>query len=863
MGMARTTSGQPRIAAPERRDGDRAGTSSPAALLAYAAAQLAGRGSGGQPGGVAELLRRCALTFGTQAAVALVVRPGQEAVPLGSHPAGAAGPELLGELAALARKPSVRRGGCVRSRVHHDHGPAASQSGPGRDETVSVLVATARPRDDTALCLIALIGGRARWTDADRTAVHALANTLCAIQRLANNREDLAGRQAVAEAVIGATHDAVVVADSDGRIVRFNEAAERLYGRQAADMLGEPATALLVPGQRRGAGPRPRGQPGRTGLPALTSRLEISRPDGSNRAADLTRLTLDVGGVRHACYVARDITEQEQAVSALASSETRFRVLSHLAPVGIAEVDADGRCTFVNERWSVLTSLPGADCAGRPWLDFIDQADAARVWQQWELARAAGHELRTDFRLGHAGTEAEPLWVSAAIAAAPDGPGHRGGYLVAITNISARKRAEAERARLLNAERAAVQRMTEQTERLRSLVAAAIPGILLLDENHNILQVNQSLCDLLGIAGPAEEVTGNVTDQVTAAVRRTFADPDGVIATMRQYRISEQRAEGMRIPCTDGRVLESDFWPVVVDGQYRGGAWLLWNMSDRAESEQEDSRRLESELASRREAEHAKAELAEQNEQLRAQNEQKMRFLGTVSHELRVPLASIVSYVELLEDEPGLPDAAAEYLEVIQRNAERLMHLVGDLLLLRSLEDGVVPLELAPVSVRDLVADAVRSAEPSARRDGKTLDWSAADGPALIADRARILQVIDNLIANALKFTAPGDTIAVRAAPQAARWRIEVTDSGIGIPAEELGQLCRRFYRASNSARSGRPGFGLGLSIVKEILDMHGGQLDVTSTVGAGSTFALTLPAAGPDGDQIQSAGGERNASAA
>lgn len=545
---------------------------------------------------------------------------------------------------------------------------------------------------------------------------------------------------------------------------------------------------------------------------------------------------------------------------ALAGSETRFRVLSHLAPVGIAEVDADGRCTFVNERWSVLTSQTAADCAGRSWLEFVHPDDAARVWRQWELARAAGHELRVDFRLGRAG--AEPLWVGAAVAAAPDSPGHPAGYLVAITNISARKRAEGERARLLQAERAAAARMTEQTERLRSLVAAAIPGIMLLDENHNILQVNQALCDLLGIGKPADEIAGNVSDQITGAVRQTFADPEGVIATMRQYRLREERAEGVRIPCADGRVLECDFWPIIVSGRYRGGAWLLWNMSERAESEQEHSRRLQSELASRREAEHARAELAEQNDELRAQNEQKMRFLATVSHELRVPLASIVSYVELLEDEPGLPNVAGEYLDVIQRNAERLMHLVGDLLLLRRLEDGVLPMELTPVSVRDLVADAARSAAPAARRDGRRLDWSVTGGPPLVADRARILQVVDNLVANALKFTEPGGAITIRAEQAGDRWRIAVSDSGIGIPPEEAGRLCQRFFRASNTARSGRPGFGLGLSIVKEIVDMHDGELDVTSTIGAGSTFTITLPAAGPAVADQRPEAGKRGTSA-
>jgi signal transduction histidine kinase len=113
----------------------------------------------------------------------------------------------------------------------------------------------------------------------------------------------------------------------------------------------------------------------------------------------------------------------------------------------------------------------------------------------------------------------------------------------------------------------------------------------------------------------------------------------------------------------------------------------------------------------------------------------------------------------------------------------------------------------------------------------------------VLADRARLVQVIDNLIANAVKFTNEGGHVGVTAAADGQEWRIDVTDSGIGIPPDDLGHLFDRFFRASNATSAGRPGSGLGLSIVKEVAELHGGRVEVTSTLGAGTTIHLFLPA--------------------
>jgi signal transduction histidine kinase len=286
---------------------------------------------------------------------------------------------------------------------------------------------------------------------------------------------------------------------------------------------------------------------------------------------------------------------------------------------------------------------------------------------------------------------------------------------------------------------------------------------------------------------------------------------------------------GEQHACADGRTVEWDYWPVLVDGRYRGGIWLAWDMSDRKELERQ---RIE-----------AQRQLAEQNERLRKLDEARNQFLAIVSHELRTPLTSIVSFSELIKGEAdGLTAEGVKFLDIIERNADRLHRLVGDLLMLDRLEAGALPLDLAPVSIADLAAEAVRSAAPAAAKQGIAIEVSAGDGPLVAADHRRLMQVLDNLIANAVKFSHRNRRVLVTAGYAGGQWRIDVTDTGIGIPAEEAGQLFSRFVRASNARTAGLPGTGLGLSVVKVLTEMHGGHVEVASTLGRGSTFSVFLP---------------------
>jgi signal transduction histidine kinase len=253
-------------------------------------------------------------------------------------------------------------------------------------------------------------------------------------------------------------------------------------------------------------------------------------------------------------------------------------------------------------------------------------------------------------------------------------------------------------------------------------------------------------------------------------------------------------------------------------------------------------------ITTRKRAEEARAQVEAERERVlaqeREQNRLKDEFVATVSHELRTPLTSIIGYLEIMLDgEAGeLEPEQKAYLEVIERNAGGLLELVRDLLFVGQVNAGRVDLDLEPVSLSQLAAECVESARPAAEEKGIQFTFRGDEMPTLPGDRRRLVQVADNLISNALKFTDRGGTVAVRSIIEADdRAVFEVEDSGIGIPDVDQPRLFTRFYRASAASERAVPGTGLGLSIAKMIVDAHGGQISFESREGTGSTFRVEL----------------------
>ncbi|HEX3806100.1 MAG TPA: HAMP domain-containing sensor histidine kinase [Gaiellaceae bacterium] len=251
-----------------------------------------------------------------------------------------------------------------------------------------------------------------------------------------------------------------------------------------------------------------------------------------------------------------------------------------------------------------------------------------------------------------------------------------------------------------------------------------------------------------------------------------------------------------------------------------------------------------SERLARREAEQAQQLLSYQNQQLVELDRLKDEFVSSVSHELRTPLTSISGYVELLKEDEASEERRA-YLEIVDRNAERLLGLVSDLLFSARLQDGQLELQRDEVDVRRIVEHAAESARPRADAAKIGLSVEASDVPTILGEPDRLAQLLDNLVSNAIKFTPAGGEVNVRLGARDGLVHIEVSDTGIGIPESERERLFQRFFRSQTALERQIQGTGLGLYISKAIVQAHGGRIGVQSGETEGTTFVVELPVAG------------------
>lgn len=237
--------------------------------------------------------------------------------------------------------------------------------------------------------------------------------------------------------------------------------------------------------------------------------------------------------------------------------------------------------------------------------------------------------------------------------------------------------------------------------------------------------------------------------------------------------------------------------------------------------------------------------LQAQNAKLQELNRVKNDFVSTVSHELRTPLTAIKGSIGLiLGGVTGtIPPETADMLKITQKNTDRLIRLINEVLDIAKIEAGHIQMHFDKHSLVDTISHAVMGIEAFAQTQGIKLDWEKPQiSPLVVADRDRLEQVLTNLLSNAIKFTEPGGKVTVRAFWESDRVVIEVSDTGEGIPEEFLERIFEKFQQATNAVNHQKEGTGLGLAIARAIVEEHGGSIWVSSKVAHGSTFAFSLP---------------------
>jgi PAS domain S-box-containing protein len=505
------------------------------------------------------------------------------------------------------------------------------------------------------------------------------------------------------------------------------------------------------------------------------------------------------------------LRQREQAETNLREAEAGYQALVEQLPLAIYIRGLDVRTSnvYVSPQVEPMLGYPTEQWRTDPDLfaGIIHPDDRKRVLAETAQVRRTGQPLRSEYRCIAA--DGRVVWVEDETFIVQDANGKPQYVQGFLLDITARKSAQ------------------EAREQLAAIVESSDDAIISADLSGSITSWNAGAERVYGYR--SEEILGRSIS--TLAPQEQSEEPLELLEALKEGR-GVAHYEAVRVRKDGARIDVSLALSPIRDssGNVIGASAITRDITARKEAERELERLLVLER--------------EQNERLLELDKLKDEFVALVSHELRTPLTSIRGYLELvLDGEAGdVTDEQRQFLGVVERNADRLLALVGDLLFLAQVEAGKLALEVGAVDVAALASESVEAARPLAEDKDITLTLATGPVPLLAGDNARISQLVDNLVSNALKFTPERGRVDVRAHALDGSAVIEVRDTGIGIPSDEQDRLFERFFRSSNATERQIQGTGLGLAISKAIVDAHGGQIGVSSELDAGTTFRVSLP---------------------
>ena len=708
------------------------------------------------------------------------------------------------------------------------------------------------------------------WTPAELTLLEALAlaaETEIAL-RMANLELLLTSQRM--RSVLDTTQDAFVSAEPDGRVAAWNAAAERLFGYPVADAIGRPIAELIVPERLRGAHEAGLARIRAGNAPRLAGqRLQLDAADRAGREfpIEMTLQVVDEHGrpVLHAFL--HDISDR---VRAQVLREAQHSVSRALADAGSAEDAATGTIAAVatalnwtyGEFWLTdpssdtvgrigswtrpgrdlgafsgqepITFRRGEGLAGVVWdtdaeLWIPEVADDPRTADRREPARRAG--LHTAIGLP-VRSDDRTLGVLLFFTSTVDVPGD--DLLAMLDGVCAHLGRHFERRR---------------AEDLALMLAAARR-----DFDRAIAQVNDFVWTFeIRPDGSAKGIYAS-PDSSGIFGGRLPADAS-LVSAMAAHVHPDDAAQmaTLRATVTGGQPAEAEVRVLGMDGRTR---WVWVRAIPRTEADRRFVDGVATDITDRHEIADQREQLLtdqrQQNRRLRELDQMKDDLVALVSHELRNPLSTIIAYTEMLLDDPGLTGDHRHLTAVIERHSAHMSGLVDDLLEMAHIESGQLGMDPQPIPLARIVRESTDDRRPAADVKHLTLTVDVPRHLPVYADPARLRQVLDNLVSNAIKYTPAGGNIVIKGhrGPHAGSAAVlTVTDTGIGIPADQYPHLFDRFFRASNAVSAGIKGTGLGLAITKAIIDAHAGSIraDPAGPHG-GTTFTLTLPSAPPGG---------------
>lgn len=672
-------------------------------------------------------------------------------------------------------------------------------------------------------------------------------------------------------ALIESANDAIISKTLDGIITSWNEGARRIFGYEADEVIGKPITILIPEGHLDEE-------------PAILARLRAGkriehyetvrmRKDGTLIDISLTVSPIKGpdGTIVGASKIARDITEQRQARRALDEATDRLKLALDAARLGDWSWDAKTDVVTMSENAANFFGIPpGPHITWTQMSGLLHEDDRERARTAVETALANRGEYDVEYRVKHVDKSDGWVWVAAKGHGIYDDDGSVVGMMGLLQDISTRKtneetlREQAEALRTLNemGQKISAELDLHNTVQAVTDAATELIGARFGSFFYNVLNEKGASYMLYTLAGvPREAFEHFPMPRATDLFGPTFRG-EGVV------RIDEVKLDpryGKNSPyygMPEGHLPVTSYLAVPVvsrSGEVLGGLFfghpepavfterheiIVSGLASQAAIAMDNARLYEAAQKARTEAERAAAEKERLYRQAEESSRLKEEFLATISHELRTPLSAILGWARMLRLGQLTPDNTAKALDTIERNARAQAQLVDDLLDVSRIITGKLRMDVRPADPNSFIDAAVEAVRPAAEAKGVRVQKVMDTGPVSIpGDPVRLQQVVWNLLSNAIKFTPRDGRVQIRSERVNSHLEIVVSDTGQGISSDFLPYVFDRFRQADQKTSRHHGGMGLGLAIVRHLVELHGGTVRADSPgEGKGATFTVMLP---------------------